>query len=70
MIDQQETIDRWISVKERLPEDDKPVLITAWTDTLMIARYYSVFWKTEDCHLDLDEVKAWMPLPESYKERG
>lgn len=61
---------QWISVKERLPENDKPVLITAWTDTLMIAWYYSGLWETEDCYLDLDEVKAWMPLPEPYKERG
>lgn len=68
----------WISVKERLPERDKKVLIC-----LCLSNTY--YYITGECHIDADDdeiywwfddesffgedddVIAWMPIP-LYKE--
>ncbi len=67
----------WIPVSERLPEDRKPVLVTAyWHETyqVMQASYYGkgLWWcvpfnNTGD-HEQKLEPRAWMPLPEPYSE--
>ena len=51
-----------------LPEDGEDVLITVngrtWIDTFLRD-------ETDGCYFesyDIDEVEAWMPLPEPYKE--
>ena len=53
-----------------LPEDGQEVLITVngntWIDTFIRD-------DTDGCYFesyDIDEVKAWMPLPEPYKEKN
>ena len=60
----------WISVKERLPEDGT---WNIWTDgkNMSIERYKADaedhFWPPARI-FELEEVVAWMPLPEPYKE--
>ena len=53
-----------------LPEDGEDVLITVngrtWIDTFLRD-------ETDGCYFesyDIDEVEAWMPLPEPYKEES
>ena len=80
-----ETLDRmtWISVKDRLPEENTPVLIcTQWRDVWM-ASYYSecriaqklfspAHWDVETLRgggidCKATDVTHWMPLPELPK---
>ena len=70
---------RWIPVRERLPDDGRPVLIYAWNVHHVVARYdefrtndgYKKCWVTADAWNGNTEikhdVKAWMPLPEPYE---
>ena len=63
---------RWIPVTERLPEYDKPVLLsTAWGKT-EIGFWTQRGWMIVACsHREFEQsaVTAWMPLPEPYTER-
>ena len=58
----------WIPVSERLPEDNREVLISIdWG--VDIGQYDSGEWRSEWInHYDDDNVRAWMPLPKRYKE--
>jgi len=67
---------RWIPINERLPEDRRSVLVTAyWHETyqVMMASYYGdgLWWCVpfNNCgeHMQRLNPKAWMPLPEPYK---
>ena len=65
----------WIPVTERLPEGEKYVLIsTAEYDCPIVAKcgsYYDeeIEWSDVDGYgLEKDNIFAWMPLPEPYKE--
>jgi hypothetical protein len=69
----EETPNRWIPCSERLPERDESVLAyhrdvafdyqyVSWIDD------YSGKW-AGFCGSLSDEVLAWMPLPEGYKEK-
>lgn len=69
---------RWIPCDERLPEDRRTVLVTAyWHETyqVMEASYYGdgLWWCVpfNNCGEHMQRLKpiAWMPLPESYKGR-
>ena len=66
---------RWIPVSERLPEDRRTVLVTAyWHETyqVMEASYYGdgLWWCVpfNNCGEHMQKLKpiAWMPLPEPY----
>jgi len=75
---------KWISVKDRLPGEDKGILIT---DGKLVTCCEISFWKSnrgEDCwtlqghnyggweyEIDIDwpDVTYWMPLPEPPKEK-
>lgn len=66
---------RWISVSERLPEDRRLVLVTAyWHETyqVMMASYFGdgLWWCVpfNNCgeHMQRLKPKAWMPLPKPY----
>lgn len=58
---------QWIPVTERLPDDNREVLISLeWG--IDIGMYERGEWRSEWInHYDDDNVLAWMPLPESYK---
>lgn len=66
----------WIPCSERLPEDRRAVLVTAyWHETyqVMMASYYGdgLWWCVpfNNCgeHMQRLTPKAWMPLPQSYQ---
>lgn len=59
----------WIPCSERLPEEDREVLITAWRDTVMIAWLDDGEWTNDAVTFtDSSKVNAWMPLPEPYRK--
>ena len=64
------SLNGWISVKDRLPEDDKDVLVyDSGSKEIIMASYNSDYdeWSTPyDYYYDLDNDKIthWQPLPE------
>ena len=63
----------WIPVSERLPEKNVEVLATTEWGSITIAERYSAndyFINEGTTNADADEIIAWMPLPEAYKEGG
>lgn len=71
LIDEQPTIGGWISVKDRLPEINEPVLFTGKNDIgnrypAQKGYYSGDEWYTFGGLWDkpLDRVTHWMPLPE------
>lgn len=66
---------QWISVKDRLPEEQKEVLIyLPEYDSVEMASLFTIpsmnlreWVQNEDAYM-LDEVSYWMPLPEPAKE--
>ena len=78
-IDEQPTIEpeqRWIPCSERLPEDveigeEYPTVIFCTKDDVYVGFYEYYFggkWWTAEGYT-VDNVIAWMPLPEPYGER-
>ena len=66
---------RWIPCSERLPENDERVLATtAWGEVTIAERIYppinDTCWFIDDGNTNatIDDVVAWMPLPEPYRE--
>ena len=60
---------KWISVKDRLPEDDEMKLITLWDcNSMRMAYYYEQeLWICNGVDVT-GFVTHWMPLPEPPKE--
>lgn len=70
----------WISVREKLPEDNTTVLVTHNSGRVSISSWHAstvrtmgfdnpgVLFNTETGEIRTDGVMAWMPLPEPYKE--
>ena len=60
----------WIPVSERLPEDERMVLVTCQTKKRIRstnrAYYDGKFWHGSG---SMSGVTAWQPLPEPYKEK-
>lgn len=63
---------RWIPVTERLPDEDISVFVYLFGDSPYIAWINrDGEWQTEEFMIDRDYLpKAWMPLPEPYKEEN
>ena len=65
------TVQEWISVKDRLPEPWKQVLIYSRYDFCESAFYIGVpgKWRVTWNHemLDADSVTHWLPLPDAPK---
>lgn len=61
---------RWIPVSERLPKPGEEVFVYLWGDVPYLASVNDEGqWETEYFYLDADDApKAWMPLPEHYRE--
>lgn len=66
---------RWISCKERLPEDGQNVLVTyKTTDKIHPCQYHDDgsrnpwYSYIDQCRAHMNVVLAWMPLPEPWKE--
>ena len=66
------TVQKWIPVSERLPEDGVRVLACGecMIEPIAIAWYYDDFevWRTDEYTYSPKEVAFWMPLPEPPKE--
>lgn len=59
----------WISVEERLPEDNELVLTSSsiYGTKLLVWNDFHKVWDDEDgddVYCDLDKIDAWMPIPE------
>lgn len=63
----------WISVEDRLPEDDRDYLFMGNHIPLCLGRYYSnslsgAIWSCDDGYwTPAKEVTHWMPIPELEK---
>jgi hypothetical protein len=61
---------QWISVDERLPEDDREVVIWTEGEDFKVGRYHNLAdvsgasncWAADDRLYDLDEVTHWMDI--------
>ena len=62
----QPTVNNWISVKDRLPEDNVRVLVYCEWECEHIALRRHDKWVGELENYEDDEVLAWMPLPNKY----
>ena len=66
---------RWIPVSERLPEENKKVIIFTKTENLYVGTYCQnmdktqngVFLIRDNIYMQIDRIAAWMPLPEPYR---
>lgn len=64
----------WIPVSERLPEENKKVIIFTKTENLYVGTYCQnmdktqngVFLIRDNIYMQIDRIAAWMPLPEPY----
>ena len=56
--------DGWIPVEERLPEEEKEVLVTTDTGEITFGYISAGEWYKD---LDPDYPIAWLPLPEPYR---
>lgn len=59
----------WISVKERLPEEDIVVILTDHID-VGTGWFNGKEWRTPFADIDEYRITHWMPLPEPPKEGG
>lgn len=63
---------KWIPVTERMPEVGQMVLVTLKSKRSdRIGQVDSDYWKADgedDWYYFQDDVLAWMPLPDPYKE--
>lgn len=62
---------QWIPVSERLPDEDASVLASIKNHSFEVAVGEidgEVFWIV-DGFIPLDDVIAWMPIPEPFKEK-
>ena len=64
---------KWIPISERLPDKNVEVLVTTEWDCITIGEMFSIndwFIHEGATNADIDDIKAWMPLPKPYKAEG
>lgn len=63
---------KWILTSEREPEKEGEYLVTTWYGEVRLMNYYNGWNKlnADDNKYEIESkhIKAWMPLPEPYKE--
>ena len=59
--------DGWIPVEERLPENERSVLMCGDTGCIDVGWWNGKRWKTGFSHADNFEAVAWRPLPNPYR---
>ena len=57
----------WIPVSERLPENERSVLMCGDTGCIDVGWWNGKRWKTGFSHADNFEAVAWCPLPNPYR---
>lgn len=57
----------WIPVNERLPENERSVLMCGDTGCIDVGWWNGKRWKTGFSHADNFEAVAWRPLPNPYR---
>lgn len=57
---------KWIPVSERLPKDNGDYLVTR--NRMGLYSYVDIVTKTNVVDKIASDIKAWMPLPEPWKE--
>lgn len=62
--------DGWIPAEERLPERDYETVLCVDADDYYFVAVYTKEdgFRTEDFGADYENIVAWQPLPEPYKE--
>lgn len=62
--------DGWIPVLERLPKDDRYVLVCNVRGAMDLARWDGKRWWTEFLHDDVvGNIISWQPLPDPYNPK-
>lgn len=68
------TFGEWIPISERLPENGQSVLFCDIDNDIMIGYHVKgrpdTHFSQDGTYEDIKDVRAWMPLPERYKEGG
>ena len=60
--------DGWISVNDRLPNEDVEVLAQLEWGSIDVAWYFNNEWSSEFSNLDDGDVLYWQPLPQLKQE--
>ena len=56
----------WIPVTERLPENDRNVLICTTSGHMAVGYHYDLGWSDYDMFIEDRCVVAWQPLPAPF----
>lgn len=63
VINTQLTINEWIPISEKLPDDEKLVLITDGESIYLARRDKDIeLWNCGDCGCAYEDIIAWMPI--------
>ena len=69
LVSRQHTVNRWIPVTERLPEDDTDMIVCKTDGIIDLAFWDNNYWRSMTMDFAID-VCAWMPLPKPYNPQN